>query len=153
MNALLSPLPGISFLRDTKRVGDFSEVMVIAALSRAGYIVSLPLGENHRYDLIVDKDGVLSRVQVKTGRVRNGAMIFNCHSCHSHRNGPSCRSYIGQVEYFGVYCPALEACYLVPISDTATFWCTLRLAPSSNGQRRRVRWASPYLLSPGLRTP
>ena len=95
-------------------VGDLSEVMVIAALCRNGYVVSLPLGENHRYDLIADKDGVLSRVQVKTGRFRRGAVTFNCCSSHAHRKAPSCRSYHGEVESFGVYCKELEACYLVP---------------------------------------
>jgi hypothetical protein len=137
VNALLSPEPstnGVSFLRDAKRVGDFSEVMLIAALSRAGYIVSLPLGESHRYDLIVDRDGVLSRVQVKTGRLRKGAVVFSCHSSH------------GEVEYFGVYCEELGACYLVPIADTAAMGCALRVSSATNGQRRRIRWASAYLL-------
>ena len=137
VNAILSPVPstgGVSFLRDAKRDAGLSEVMLIAALSRAGYVVSLPLGENHGYDLIVDKNGVLSRVRVKTGRLRKGAVAFSCYSSH------------GEVEYFGVYCKQLGACYLVPIADTAAMGCALRVSPAANAQRRRIRWASAYLL-------
>lgn len=41
--------------RDTKSVGDRSEIEVFHALSRAGYGVFVPfIGENHRFDLIAD---------------------------------------------------------------------------------------------------
>jgi hypothetical protein len=45
----------VSFLRDTKSIGELSEIIVMGALTCAGYRVAVPLGENHRYDLIVDK--------------------------------------------------------------------------------------------------
>ncbi|MGA8474378.1 MAG: group I intron-associated PD-(D/E)XK endonuclease [Candidatus Cybelea sp.] len=66
----------LSFLRDTKSIGELSEIIVRGALAGAGYRVAVPLGENHRYDLIVDKGGTLARVQVKTGRVRKRAVHF-----------------------------------------------------------------------------
>ncbi len=40
--------------RDTKSVGDRSELEVMGALIRNGYRIALPFGENHRYDLIAD---------------------------------------------------------------------------------------------------
>jgi len=40
--------------RNTKKIGDLSELEVAIALARAGYIVSKPLGDSHRYDLIID---------------------------------------------------------------------------------------------------
>ena len=43
-----------------------------AALIEAGYAVSKPFGENQRYDLVIDDGETLARVQVKTGRLRNG---------------------------------------------------------------------------------
>ena len=45
--------------RNTKAVGDLSEIMVIAELTRAGYSVAVPLGENNRYDLIAEMEGAL----------------------------------------------------------------------------------------------
>ena len=131
--------------RDTKSIGDRSEMEAARALVRAGYIVAVPFGDSHRYDLIVDKDGILSRVQVKTGRLRNGAVLFSPWSSHSHRNGPSIRTYAGEVEYIAVYCREIEAVFLVPIDDVNTTG-TLRLLPTKNKQYSRVRWASAYLV-------
>jgi hypothetical protein len=83
--------------RDTKSIGDLSEVMVLAALVRAGYRVSIPFGENHRYDVIADDGAQLLRIQVKTGRLRGGAINFMCSSSHQHRrSGPTAsRPYFG----------------------------------------------------------
>jgi hypothetical protein len=74
--------------RNTKAIGNFSEIMVMAALVRAGYFVAVPLGHNSRYDLIAEKENKLLRVQVKTGRLRKGAVLFACYSSHAHRKVP-----------------------------------------------------------------
>lgn len=55
-----------------KRKGDRTTLAVMLALVDGGIDVSVPFGENTRYDLIVDRDGDLSRVQCKTGRLRDG---------------------------------------------------------------------------------
>jgi hypothetical protein len=133
-----------SLRRDTKRKGDASEAAVLAALVQVGYHVAIPFGENQRYDLIIEKDGVLSRVQVKSGRLRKGAILFNCYSSHAHRSGPSCRSYIGEIEYIAVYCPDVDKVYLVPIADLSVSSGSIRLGQTKNGQSKGVRWASQY---------
>jgi Holliday junction resolvase-like predicted endonuclease len=48
-----------------KQKGDLAEMLVAADLVRRGYKVALPFGEDWDYDLIVDRDGRLERVQVK----------------------------------------------------------------------------------------
>jgi hypothetical protein len=137
----------VSFLRDTKSVGELSELIVAAAFAGAGYLVSFPFGESKRYDLIIGKDGVLSRVQVKTGRLRNGAILFNCYSVHARGDG-RLRTYRGSIDFFGVYCPDVNGVYLVPVDDVpAACYASLRWAPSKNGQHTKVRWAQPYLIS------
>jgi hypothetical protein len=108
--------------------------------------VSVPFGENSRYDLIADKDGALLRVQVKTGRLRNGAIQFNCYSSHSRRNRPSCRTYAGEIEPFAVHCRDVDAIFLVPVEEVTTCGF-LRWLPAKNGQNRRVRWAKYFQLS------
>lgn len=139
----------VSFLRDTKSIGELSEMFVALQLARAGYFVAKPFGENTRYDLVIDDGKVLSRVQVKTGRLRKGAVEWNCCSTHGHRGGPSTKPYTGQIEFFGVYCPQLQSAYLVPISQTSRRGCSLRVLPTKNRQTRRIRWASDYLISTG----
>lgn len=140
----------VSFLRDTKGIGDLSEMFVALHLARAGYLVAKPFGENSRYDLVIDDGKVLSRVQVKTGRFRNGAVHWNCCSTHGHRRSPSFRSYTGQVDFFGVYCPQLESTYLIPIGELSSRrTSSLRVVPPKNCQSRKVRWATNFLIATG----
>ena len=134
--------------RNTKRIGDYSEIMVLGALIRAGYFVSIPFGENQRYDLIAEKDDVLYRVQVKTGRLRKGAILFACYSSHAHRGG-RLRRYVGEIDLFGVYCADVDSVYLIPMAEISAWQWSLRVEPPRNGQCKKVRWASQYLLEAG----
>ncbi len=135
--------------RDTKLTGDVAEVAVIAALIPAGYRISIPFGENHRYDLVADRDGQLMRIQVKTGRLRRGAIGFKAYSSHAHRGGGSCRPYVGEVDAFGVYCAARLEVYLIPIVDLGGMLQPyLRVDRPVNGQVKKIRWAGQYLVRP-----
>lgn len=46
--------------------GDIGEARAIYEYTRLGYVVSRTLFDSARYDLIIDRDGQLARVQVKT---------------------------------------------------------------------------------------
>lgn len=135
--------------RNTKRTGDISELRLMHDLVRAGYLVSIPFGEDHRYDLVIEKAGKFASVQVKTGRLRNGAVLFNCYSSHAHRGGAACRAYTGEIDYFGVYCPELGSSYLIPVDELPVVHGMLRVEPAKNGQAKKLRWASRYLLFAG----
>ncbi|MGB6985830.1 MAG: group I intron-associated PD-(D/E)XK endonuclease [Candidatus Aquilonibacter sp.] len=132
--------------RDTKKIGTVSELMVTAALVSNGYRLLLPYGDNARYDVVIEGfDGGFSRVQVKTGRLEHGMIEFNGYSSHSHRGGVSTRVYRGEIDFFGVYCPQVNSCYLVPASEVNTHGC-LRIDPPRNGQTKGIRWADSYRL-------
>jgi len=50
----------------TKTIGNIGLGEAIAYFTRNGMRVSIPLNDSQPYDLIVDNDGVLARVSVKT---------------------------------------------------------------------------------------
>jgi hypothetical protein len=52
---------------------------------RAGYLVSIPLGEDHRYDLVIEKDGIFKSVQVKTGLAKGRYAIQLLQLSHASR--------------------------------------------------------------------
>jgi hypothetical protein len=55
------------------------------------------------------------------------------------------RSYHGEIDDFGVFCPELDAVYLIPIEDVPTeSSALLRVTPSRNGQEKNVRLAAAY---------
>src|SRR5438094_959081 len=50
---------------ETQRKGDFALIQAIATFSRLGFQVSLPISDSTPYDLVVDIDEQIKRVQVK----------------------------------------------------------------------------------------
>lgn len=119
-------------------------------LQAAGYAVSVPFGENVRYDLVIDDVDGLIRVQCKTGRLRRGAVRFATCSCYAHHGRPleARRDYREQVDRFGVYCPETRGVYLIPIEDAPSrVQAALRVEPARNGQRRRIRLAADYIVA------
>lgn len=143
-------LPAQAERRNTKAVGDRSELEVMGALIRNGYRIALPFGENHRYDLIADDGERLYRVQVKTGRLRKGAIRVACHRSHAHRRKPgerAIRSYRGEVDYLAVYCPETKKVYLLPESELVDSFGHLRVNPAKNRQSRKIRWAWQFELA------
>lgn len=130
---------------NTKTKGDISEAAVLLALLQTGCIVSVCWGDNARYDLIVDIDGTLNRVQVKTGRVRDGCVLFRCSSVNVRTGITSC--YKGQVEYFGVFVPELNSCYLVPIDHANETEMSFRIEPTKNNQDAYAKWAEDYKIT------
>jgi len=130
-----------------KDVGDRSTLAIITVLRELGYGVYLPFGENTRCDLILERGDELARVQCKSGRLRQGAVRFAVCSSYAHHPHPKVirRDYHGDVEYFAVYCRDTSAVYLVPIEDLPVIReGTLRVAPSRNNQRERIRFAADY---------
>lgn len=130
--------------RNTKAVGDISQSQVLAALIRRGTRVSIPFGDNCRYDLVVEEEGRFIRIQCKTGRIDRGAIAFPLASSQYHRGGKR-RSYQGEVDAFGVFCPENRKTYIIPIVDLPLVReARLRLESPRNAQVKGIRWAARY---------
>jgi hypothetical protein len=130
-----------------KDIGDRSTLAIMYSLRARGYDLLVPFGENTRYDLVIDDGDHLAKVQCKTGRIRNGAIVFKVCSSYAHHPNPKdrFRPYGDEVDFFAVYCPDNGGVYLVPSSELPNrFQVLLRLEPPKNAQRLRVRFAAPY---------
>jgi PD-(D/E)XK endonuclease len=130
-----------------KDTGDRTTLAVILALREKKFIVSEPFGENARYDLVMDDGDRLSRVQCKTGRLRGGAVLFATCSCYGHHFRPSesRRDYLGEIDFFAVYCHETSGVYLIPVEDVPNRASgALRVAAPRNGQQKRIRFARDY---------
>jgi hypothetical protein len=96
---------------------------------------------------VIDENGRLARVQIKTGRLRLGAVRFAVCSAYGHHRNPAThrRSYHGEVDYFGVYCPETAGVYVIPIGAIdVRCQCALRVHPPRNNQHEGVRYAAPF---------
>ena len=73
---------------NSKDVGTLGESIAITELLRNSVIVSRPIGDNSRYDLILDIKGTLFTCQVKsTATASNDLAEFWLQSSTHHRNG------------------------------------------------------------------
>ena len=136
-------------VRSTSSRGDITEMEIAAALMRAGRRVLRPISASCRYDLLIDNDdGTFTRVQCKTGVLKAGSIIFRAYSVSGHTTAPM--SYQGQIDAFGVHCPAIGTSYLVPIDSLthARGMVSLRVSPARNGQVRRTRDAARFAIAP-----
>lgn len=128
---------------NTKDKGNITEAKILAALVSAGHKVLIPWGDNLRYDLALDQNGSLVRVQCKTGNYINGAIVFATASTYAHRGG--CRkTYRGQADLFGVYCSVTDEVYLVPVGDVGVSSAYLRVEPPKHLGGGEIRWAKDY---------
>lgn len=68
---------------DTNYKGCITEMKVMTHFLELGYPVSQPLLQNSKYDCIIDVNGVLYKIQIKTSRIdpnNNNIFVFNCKS-------------------------------------------------------------------------
>jgi hypothetical protein len=127
------------------RIGARTEAAVASALAKAEIDAHLPIySVNGRGDLVYDRAGKLVRVQCKTARLIGTALRFATVS--NTNNIPI--SYDGEIDEFGIYAPATNMVYLVPIAATPSPAGTLRIGPPLNGQAAKIRWAKDYELGP-----
>src|SRR6266852_9918966 len=108
--------------KEAARIGLAAHTAVLHTLISRGLEVLQPLGDHLRYDLAyyLEETGELVRIQCKAGRYdHNKGCIFFKNFNRSGGRGKR-RGYVGDAEYFGVYCSELNKVYLVPV-DIATY--------------------------------
>ncbi len=126
---------------NSKDVGNITEAKLIAKFVERGYTVSTVFGDNARYDIIIDIDGELFKIQCKTGRLKDGNVVFNTASVSPFTNVTN--YYFGQIDFFAVYCPGNDEFYLVPPDSVAKSKGKLRITQPLKSDSR-ITWAKDY---------
>jgi hypothetical protein len=129
--------------------GNAAEAAVLAALVAAEIPVLLPFGDGLSFDLAaaIPPHGELVRIQVKSGRVRNGCVLFNTRSTD---HGAGQRSYVGRADVIAVHVPDPHGVFVVAVDECPRSVGALRIRDSRNNQRLRVRFAKDYTLEAWL---
>ena len=112
----------------TQYKGTITELQVATYLLSLGYNVSQPLTQDSKYDLIVDVNHKLIRLQVKTARqneaTQGESIRFNCRSTTGNVRECRQRYYSEEdVDYFATFWK--NEVFLVPISECSsekTIW-------------------------------
>ncbi len=133
---------------DPNLKGNVAEAVIAAEAIKLGVAVSKPVTEHCRYDLIFDLGARLLRVQCKWAPRRKDVVAVNLAGYRYTSTGQVRSTYsIDEIDAIGVYCEAVDQCYLVPIQLVAgrrAVW--LRLTEPKNRQRACLNWAADYEL-------
>jgi hypothetical protein len=120
--------------------GDIAELAVAKRFLEKGYYVSYPFGDDAPYDLVVDINNELKRVQVKYVSEKRGVII-------SHTYSSSGRSYRETCDLIVLYSSTTGDCYLIDLEKWKTEKSIqLRLQGTKNKQIVNVNLAENYLL-------
>ncbi|WP_435180275.1 group I intron-associated PD-(D/E)XK endonuclease [Halorussus sp. AFM4] len=128
---------------NTKEKGDETEAKVIHELMSQGYSVSIPFGDNDKYDLIVDDGETLYRIQCKTGwKNKQETLRFNTHSQTTREGEYHENTYHGEVDAFIVRYPPNESLYWIDIEDVTEQKMELRF--EAEIEHPSINWAEDY---------
>ena len=136
-----------------KRKGDLAELKVAADLADRGYRILFPYGEDNDFDLAVEANGSLLRVQVKYTQSNGEVVCVKCTS-HSLTNGKVRRTkrYTADtIDVLAVYDRTSDCIYYVPAKELGAESRTimhLRLTEARNGQQIGTGRAEDYRVFP-----
>lgn len=101
----------------TKKQGKITEMKCQVELMKLGCSISVPLGDDDRYDFIVDYDGKLLKIQAKTSYETNcGSYEFSTRCVRYNSIGFYTTNYNEkQIDFFATMIN--NECYLVPVSE------------------------------------
>ena len=133
-----------------KAKGDLAELKVAADLVERGHRIAIPYGEDCDFDLILVRDnGRLERVQVKYTESDGKVVIVRCSSVSLTKGRVKARKRYtaATIDWIAVYDRTTDRCYYVPAGELGTGRreLSLRVAPTRNNQRARIRLADAYV--------
>ena len=103
-------------MTQSKIIGLTTELQCQLFFTSLGYNVSIPLGEDCKYDFIVDIKTDLLRVQVKTCHLEENGIKFNTKSSYLTSQGTIVSSYSKEdIDFFATFYD--NKCYLIPVTQ------------------------------------
>ena len=108
---------------NSKDKGNIGEALALAEFIKYGIAVSIPYGDNARYDLVADFNGKLNKIQVKYCNQKiseNNSIVCPCASSTNHTTNKHYTTYENDNDYFVVYEAEWNELLLVPIEKIGT---------------------------------
>ena len=110
---------------ETKQKGILTELQCLTVFNQYGFNVSIPYGENSRYDFIVDENNHLLRIQVKSchGFTNSEGQLagiqFTSKSTRVNSRGAISKTYtLDEIDYFATFWNGV--CYLIPVEECSS---------------------------------
>lgn len=131
-----------------KQKGNIGEAKCLAKMVELGVPVCLPFGDNERYDMIIERNGKLEKIQIKysSQQESEGSILFKTASSTNHTTNKHYSTYENDIDAFLLYNALTDEVYYLPmevVENKKTL--TLRMQPSKNGQTKNCLFTTDYL--------
>lgn len=134
---------------NTKKVGNLTELQCATRLYELGCAVSIPFGNSEKYDLIIDYDNKLYKVQIKHANIHYDELneaeyiTFECRWQSHNSQGYRQNKYTKEdIDFFATFYN--NECYLVPQSECSNVK-TLRIKKPKNNQSKGISFLKDYI--------
>ncbi len=122
---------------DTKLKSDIAESEVVTQLLKRGYRVLKPVGDRLPYDLAVDLNGKLIRIQIKSAWQQNGAYTVDTRRTKTNRR-EMVRARYGDNDFdFAIlFIEDRKVFYVMPVKVFSSFKSGIALVEQTTRQRK-----------------
>jgi hypothetical protein len=125
-------------MHEKKVKGDIAVSYAIARLTELGWNVGILITEHAKYDLLIEKDTEVLRVQVKFTTAKAGSIPVSLRNCWVDRNSIHITKRItGSYDVLAVYCPDTKQVYFIRDSQIGNNTSEFRLRITSNPSRNQ----------------
>jgi hypothetical protein len=122
---------------DTKLKADIAEAAVVTALLKRGFKVLKPIGDRLPYDLALDVNGKLLKIQVKSAWYYDGSYTVDSRRTKTNRRRMLRSRYEDKDFDFAIlYIDRLNTFYVMPISVFSAYKSGISLVESEKRQRK-----------------
>lgn len=129
----------------TKNKGDLGVLKAQVDLHQKGFMILIPQTEHSTFDLVVYKDSIFKRVQVKYRELNSrGILEVRFRSTYCDTKGIVTSDVDkNEIDVYCVYCPQTDECYYFnpKLYDKSL---SLRIETPKNNQKHNVKFARDY---------
>lgn len=135
-------------MENTKRIGNLTELQCATYLYELGCSISIPFGNSEKYDLIMDYNNKLYKIQCKhsSEQFNEDGQIYGImfKTVWQGHNSQGYKKYQYSPEEIDFFATSYNGkCYLVPCSQCSNEK-TLRILPTKNGQIKGINFLKDY---------
>ena len=137
-------------MKTLREKGELAELKVLIDLTTRGYDVSIPFG-TCRYDLIVDREGKLERIQVKYCESDGKVINVRCRCVrHNKTRNVSHRYLPSEIDWIATYDKTSDSVYYIEskiLGIKGRTDISLRLVPGAyqiRSKSKEPRWAEDF---------
>ena len=126
-------------MNNTKLKGDIAEQAIVLSSLKNGWEVLRPIGDRMPYDLVLDVNSVLVKIQVKAAwydSSRDNYVVDNRRTKTNRKQMLRSRYTTDDFDFAIIYIDELQVCYIIPVDIFIDYGSEIHLVEATKRQRK-----------------